>query len=75
MSTYFGLDWVATILTIIALYLMGEQKRAGFVYMIVGNLCWMAMGALAHSVALVFANVVFITLNWRGFRKWKLAEN
>lgn len=67
---YYGSDWVATVLTMIAIYLLGNKRKVGFVIMILGNLCWVALGVIVHSIALVIANVVFIIMNLRGFVKW-----
>ena len=70
ISRYYGSDWVATALTMLAIYLLGNKRKEGFVIMIIGNLCWVALGLIVHSIAMVIANVVFIVMNLRGFMKW-----
>ena len=52
MTQYFGLDWLAMCLTFAAIYLLGNRSRAGFVVMMVGNLCWSAIGLWAGSYAM-----------------------
>jgi hypothetical protein len=70
MTEYFGLDWLAMIMTFSAIYLLGNQSRSGFLVMMVGNLCWSAIGVWAHSYGMVIANLGFFSMNVRGFIKW-----
>jgi hypothetical protein len=70
MSQYLGVDWVAMCLTFSAIYLLGSKKRGGFLVMMVGNLCWCAIGLWADSYAMVIANLGFFSMNVRGFLKW-----
>jgi hypothetical protein len=44
MTRYFGLDWLAMFLTFIAIYLLGNKNKSGFLVMMAGNLCWAAIG-------------------------------
>jgi hypothetical protein len=57
-------------LTFSAIYLLGSKRRSGFLIMMAGNLLWCAIGLWAHSYAMVFANVGFLSMNIRGFGKW-----
>ena len=70
LSNYFGIDWLAMCLTFSAIYLLGNKSRVGFVVMMVGNLCWSAIGLWAHSYAMIIANLGFFSMNVRGFVKW-----
>ena len=67
---YFGIDWLAMALTFGAIYLLGNRSRYGFLLMMLGNACWVAVGVLTQSVALVAANLCFFAMNVRGFLKW-----
>ena len=67
---YYGIDWLAMALTLVAIYLLGNKSRAGFGTMMCGNLCWMGLGVLTGSLALVIANLTFFSMNVRGFVKW-----
>ena len=71
---YFGIDWLAMLFTFVAIYLLGNKSRSGFVTMMCGNSCWVAVGVLTNSVAMVIANVVFFAMNLRGWLRWS-AEN
>ena len=70
MTQYLGLDWLAMCLTFAAIYLLGNRSRKGFVVMMIGNLCWSAIGIWAGSYAMVIANLGFFSMNVRGFIKW-----
>ena len=70
MSEYGGLDWLAMVLTFSAIYLLGNKSRAGFIVMMIGNLCWTAIGILVHSYAMEIANLGFFSMNVRGYVKW-----
>ncbi|MDZ7781730.1 MAG: nicotinamide mononucleotide transporter [Halioglobus sp.] len=72
---YYGIDWAAMALTVIAIYLLGNKHWIGFVLMIAGNLCWIILGLLSDSVALMIANLVFIGMNVRGIWKWRQEQD
>jgi nicotinamide riboside transporter PnuC len=71
---YLGVDWFAMAFTLCAIYLLGDKKRAGFVVMICGNSCWIAVGYLSSSLAMMIANVVFLAMNLRGYLRWSNQE-
>jgi hypothetical protein len=75
VTQYLGIDWLAMCLTFSAIYLLGNKSRKGFVVMMLGNLCWAAIGVWAHSYAMVIANLGFFSMNVRAFRKWAPAES
>ncbi len=67
---YYVVDWVAMIFTFIAIYLLGNKSRSGFITMMCGNSCWLIVGILTNSLALIIANFVFFVMNCRGYIKW-----
>ena len=71
---YFGVDWLAMVLTLSAIYLLGDKSRSRFLVMICGNTCWIAVGYLSSSLAMTIANVVFLAMNFRGFLRWSSTE-
>ena len=73
--TYNGVDWLAMLLTLVAIYLIGNKARSGFILMIIGNLCWVALGVLSQSAAMIIANVVFAGMNVRAIILWSNEEN
>ena len=70
MFQYYGIDWLAMILTFLAIWQIGDRKRSGFVLMIGGNTCWVVLGILTTSLALVVANTAFMALNVRAIVNW-----
>jgi hypothetical protein len=67
---YYGVDWVAMAFTFVAIYLLGNKSRKGFATMMCGNTCWVVVGVLTSSIAMVIANTVFFAMNARGWIKW-----
>ena len=70
LTAYAGVDWVAMAMTFVAIYLLGNQARMGFVLMMVGNACWMVVAIQADSLAMLAANAVFAVMNLRGWWRW-----
>ena len=71
LLAFYGIDWLAMLLTFIAIWLIGNKSRMGFVVMIAGNLCWIVVGILSGSSAMWIANLVFVVMNVRAILKWR----
>jgi len=69
--SYYGVDWTAMVMTFFSLYYLGEKRRAGFVFGVLASISWLTFGVLAGSIANVIANIIFITLNIRGYVNWQ----
>ena len=67
---YFGLDWIAMASSLGALGLLGNKNRYGFTLFMIANLCWIAIGHLAGSLAIVLGNIAFLGINASGFIRW-----
>ena len=70
---YYGVDWVAMSFTFVAIHLLGNKSRSGFATMMCGNTCWVVVGILTSSVAMIIANLVFFAMNARGWIRWRNA--
>jgi hypothetical protein len=70
LGLYYGFDWAAMVLTLLAIYMLGDKQRLGFVVMMAGNVSWVVVGILAESLAMILANLVFGAMNVRGLIKW-----
>ena len=68
----YGIDWVAMLFTIFAVYLLGNKNRKGFVFMMVANFFWVALGLLLQNLPIIIANSCFFIMNLRGFLKWQV---
>ncbi len=71
VTGYYGVDWLAMTMTFSSLYLLGQKSRIGFVFGILANISWFTFGIMAHSIANSIANVIFVFLNIRGYRRWR----
>ncbi len=67
---HYGIDWVATVMTIIGLYLLGNKRHGGFLVMVAANIIWGMLAIKISSVAMVVANSIIIVMNLRGYKKW-----
>ena len=68
---FHGLDWMAMSFSLLALYLIGRKNRLGFLSFITANACWIFIGWLTMSGAIMVGNVVFLVLNLRGYWNWR----
>ncbi len=69
---YYGLDWLAMLMNLLAVIQLGNKIKWGFVIFIGANLTWIITAwLLLHSYAIVFGNFFFLVTNMRGFIKWK----
>lgn len=71
---YYGIDWLAMLLTFVAIWLIGDKNKSGFYIMMAGNLCWVILGVLTQSLALIVANLLFLSLNIRAIFNWSKTE-
>lgn len=67
---YYGIDWLAMVFTFLAIYLIGNKTKAGFPLMMCGNTCWIAVGLMTTSLAMMIANLIFFLMNLRALLKW-----
>lgn len=70
ISIYYGVDWLAMALTLIAIYYIGNKSKSGFLLMILGNIAWIALGFLSQSLAMILANILFAAMNIRAVYLW-----
>jgi hypothetical protein len=69
---YHGLDWLAMALSLLAMYLLGNKNRWGFVAFVAANSLWIALGTLLiHSYGMAVGNAIFLAMNLREFLRWK----
>jgi hypothetical protein len=68
---YYGLDWLAMVLSLLAVYLLGNKNRMGFISFSLANTVWVILGFfLIHSFGIAIGNIVFLVMNIRGFFSW-----
>lgn len=71
---YYGIDWIAMVLTFLAILQIGNKNKIGFVLMICGNTSWITVGYLTGSIAMIIANIIFLLMNVRAIIKWSQPE-
>ncbi len=68
---YYGLDWLAMLLSLLAMILLGNKIKWGFVLFMLANITWILLGfLLLNSYAIALGNFIFLITNTRGFLKW-----
>ncbi len=68
---YLFFDWAAMATTFLAVYMLGNHSRWGFIVFMVSNACWIVVGVLAASQAMIWGNAIFLFVNLRGWIKWR----
>ena len=69
-GTYFGMDWVAMITSLLFMYYIGSKKRIGFLFGLIAAVAWIYTNIVAHMWAGVLLNLILIGLHVRGYVKW-----
>lgn len=74
---YYTLDWLAMGLSLLAVYLLGNKNKFGFISFILANLLWVILGfSLINSLGIAIGNLVFLIMNIRGYLSWnKTTQN
>lgn len=68
---YYGLDWFAMGASLLAVYLIGNKNRLGFLAYIIANALWIYLGVFKmQSLGISVGNIFFLTMNLRGYLKW-----
>ncbi len=66
------LDWLAMALSLLAVYLLGNKNKLGFISFSAANIIWIILGVLfMNSLGIAIGNIVFLIMNIRGFFSWK----
>ena len=69
---YYGLDWLAMTLSLLAVYWLGNRLSRGFVAFIFANLLWLGVGTfLMQSAGIALGNLIFLIINIRGYLRWQ----
>ena len=68
---YYGLDWLGMILSLLAVYMLGNKNKNGFISFIFANLIWVALGVFfMKSPGIAVGNFIFLIINIRGYFRW-----
>ena len=73
---YYTLDWLAMALSLLAVYLLGNKNKYGFISFSIANVLWIFLGFfLMNSLGIGIGNTVFLIMNVRGFISWNKKTN
>jgi hypothetical protein len=67
---YYGIDWLAMLMSLSVIFFIGDKKRYGFLIGIIGACAWIFTNYLAHVWPGVILNIILIGLYTRGYIKW-----
>jgi hypothetical protein len=70
ITQYYLVDWVGMCCIILTIYKIGEKKRCGFLFGVMGSIAWLIFSVLAQSLASISLNIIMIGLYIRGYVKW-----
>ncbi|WP_436517024.1 hypothetical protein [Ekhidna sp. To15] len=71
LFNFYGLDWLAMTLSVMAVWMLGNKNKNGFIIFIVANLMWIAISAtLIHGYGVILGNAFFVVSNTRGYMRW-----
>lgn len=73
---YYTLDWLAMALSLLAVYLLGNKNKLGFISFSIANTVWIFLGFFfMNSLGIGIGNIVFLIMNIRGFLSWNSNSN
>ncbi|MFL6468374.1 MAG: hypothetical protein ACJ72Z_10500 [Pyrinomonadaceae bacterium] len=71
---YFGIDWFATACGLMAVALLSNKNKFGFLIFMMASLSWITFGLIVGSWAVVTGSSIFFVMHFRGFLKWRRDE-
>jgi len=71
MGNHLGLDLIAVVLMFVSLWLLGNQRREGFIFGLLAALAFVAFNGLVDSFWGILGNLILAILNIRGWMRWE----
>ena len=65
------MDWLAAVLELLGLWLLGTKCRGGFLVLILGSVFWIWIGQEKELWGLVVICGIMALVNIRNYRKWR----
>lgn len=74
-DNYYFLDSIAMVFAFLGVWMLGNQRRLGFVIFSISNIIWVAFGLVLekNGVGVIVGNLLFLVINARGWLRWKHA--
>jgi hypothetical protein len=67
---FYGVDWLATILGLTGVYLLGNKNKVGFIIFMGASLSWVTFGVMTGSFPVIIGSSIFFIMHLRGFVHW-----
>ena len=71
---FYGIDWLATILGLTGVYLLGNKNKMGFIVFMGASLSWITFGVMTGSLPVIIGSSIFFIMHLRGFVSWLREE-
>ena len=68
---YYGIDWLIFLAVVIHLWLLGERKRAAFLFGMTSAMLGLIFSIQIDSIANGIAMVVYFCMHVRAYCKWR----
>lgn len=65
-------DWVAGIMILTSIFLIGEKLWYGWIFSIIGQIMWIYIGFDKEVYGMVFLNAAMMIIAFRSLYQWKL---
>jgi len=69
-TAYYGLDWLASLVGLLGLYLLTEKIRVGFLLTAVSVIVASVVSVVADQYGFLLSNIVTFGLALRGYQRW-----
>ena len=67
---YYGIDWLATVLGLTGVYLLGNKNKLGFIIFMGASVSWVTFGIMTGSLPVIVGSSIFFIMHMRGFLSW-----
>ena len=67
---FYGIDWLATVLGLSGVYLLGNKNKIGFIIFMGASVSWVTFGAMTGSFPVIIGSSIFFIMHLRGFLSW-----
>ncbi|GAB5465846.1 MAG: nicotinamide mononucleotide transporter [Candidatus Kapaibacteriales bacterium] len=75
LTRYFLIDWLAMLLSLLGVYIIGNKRKSGFLVFALSNVIWALLGfTLMGSYGVAIGNLIFVVINIRGYLSWNKKE-
>ena len=69
-ANYYYIDLVGMICMLASIWLLGNQRRSGFIIGLIGASSFVAFGVLAESLFAILGNSILAIIYIRGWYRW-----